>query len=335
MSCKDHKEEPSRLAVVGLGSIGRRHLRLLKNSYPDSKIIVMRSGNGLACAEQDLADKVVFNIDDLISENISAAIISTPASLHVEQAQMLIKNGVHLLIEKPLSINSECLKALQVEAEKKNCVVQVGYVLRYKKSLIRFKNMVESGMLGKIEFVNVSCQSYLPNWRPDSDYTKGVSANKKLGGGVLLEVSHEIDYVQWIFGPFYKLNAQVKNTGLLDIDVDDVADIYLGSKDDFIASVHLSFSSNISSREILCVGERGQILLNLLTGSITGQVYGVEINENYTEDRDVAYENQINDFFGKINILNTNNDSLRDGINVMKIIDSARISSSLNRKEYL
>jgi hypothetical protein len=110
------------LAIIGLGSIGRRHLRLLSEIRPDIEIILVRSGYGSECEEEKMASKTVFSIDEAIKYGIQAAIISSPATLHLEQSLELAKNGVHLLIEKPLSHASDRVDEL-VEVVNKNSII--------------------------------------------------------------------------------------------------------------------------------------------------------------------------------------------------------------------
>jgi predicted dehydrogenase len=115
--------------------------------------------------------------------------------LHVEQARILIKADVPILIEKPLSVSTAGIDELAALAEGKNVKVLVGYVLRYSHSFQYFQKMIKSRNVGEPLFVRVECGSYLPDWRPGQDYRKSASAKPVLGGGVLLELSHELDYV--------------------------------------------------------------------------------------------------------------------------------------------
>ena len=81
----------NRLAIIGLGSIGRRHLRLVSEIRPDIEIIVVRSGHGFSCREEKEATKIVYSINEAIQEGIQAAIISSPTTLHLKQSLELAK----------------------------------------------------------------------------------------------------------------------------------------------------------------------------------------------------------------------------------------------------
>ena len=95
------------IGIIGLGSIGKRHLRLARKLRPEIKIIAVRSGKGEKVEEEKIADKIVYNMEDTINTGIQAAIISTPATFHVDQALRLMNLGIHVLIEKPLSHSLE------------------------------------------------------------------------------------------------------------------------------------------------------------------------------------------------------------------------------------
>ena len=98
--------------------------------------------------------------------------------------------------------------------------IGVAYNLRYLPSAKKVKHIISERVLGRLTNVHIECGQYLPDWRPGTDYRLGVSAQKKLGGGALLELSHELDYLLWIFGSIRSVVAKLETTGTLDIDVD-------------------------------------------------------------------------------------------------------------------
>mgnify|MGYP001280246073 CR=1 FL=1 len=101
----------SHIAIVGLGSIGRRHLRLFRELRPELEITLVRSGIGQSWPEESLAQRKVFSISEAINAGAQAAIISSPSPYHIEQSLEFASSGVHLLIEKPLSHNIQNVNA--------------------------------------------------------------------------------------------------------------------------------------------------------------------------------------------------------------------------------
>ena len=115
---------------------------------------------------------------------------------------------------------------------------------------------VNSNKLGSFLFSKINCSSYLPDWRPSQDYRRTVSSSSSYGGGVLLELSHEIDYANWFFGPFLKVQAVLKNTGTLEIDVEDIADLVLTNKNGMNVQIHLDFCSRSKKGIVLFMDQK-------------------------------------------------------------------------------
>ena len=99
--------------------------------------------------------------------------------------------------------------------------------------------------MGEIISLEAHVGSYLPDWRPQKDYKESVSARAELGGGVLLELSHELDYIRWFFGGIDSVIAVLKNSNILGLDVEDGADLILKSSKGLHISLHLDFNSRI------------------------------------------------------------------------------------------
>ncbi|HEC14314.1 MAG TPA: Gfo/Idh/MocA family oxidoreductase, partial [Rhodospirillales bacterium] len=186
---------PDKLLIVGLGSIGRRHVAVARELEPGMEIMALRRA-GSACG-----DVVVFtSLDEALNARPDAVIIANPAPLHVATAQAFVEAGKHVLIEKPLSDRLDGIDKLLASSRRRGTVLQVGYCLRFHPSLIAMKQAVAEGRIGRILSLRAEVGHYLPDWRPGSDYRSAVSARRDLGGGVLLELSHEIDLARWLAG---------------------------------------------------------------------------------------------------------------------------------------
>ena len=215
-----------RVLIVGQGSIGQRHLRILRENLPQADIRVLRHRPGSGVSE--LANGVYHDLADACTFAPQVAIIANPAPFHLQVATALVAVGSHLLIEKPLSHDLAGVEALLHQAHAQGVVLQVGYNLRFLPSLARFRHLVHQGEVGQVLSIRCEIGQYLPTWRPDSDYRQGVSAQGSLGGGVLLELSHELDYLRWIFGEVDWVKAYLGRHSQLEIDVEDVAHLILG-----------------------------------------------------------------------------------------------------------
>ena len=324
------------LAIVGLGSIGRRHLRLISEIRPDIKIIVVRSGHGSACDEEKMAVKITDSIGDAIKEGIQAAIISSPATLHLKQSLELAKNGIHLLIEKPISHTSDRVKELLKIVNENRITIMVGYVLRYDLGAMKFKNWLDNKVKGKILHARIECGSYLPDWRPDQDYRKTVSALSELGGGVLLELSHEIDYLYWFFGKPKDVQAQIRNSGTLDINVEDQADLLITSKQGYPITVQIDFNRRHVERKCRVLTTEGELIWDAVNKNVTWKgVNKEQFKYEYNNERNSIYRKQLEVFFDCIENDNDPIVTVKDGVNVIKLIDAARNASKKGSKVIL
>ena len=316
------------LAIVGLGSIGRRHLRLISEIRPDIEIIVVRSGHGGECDEESMATKTVYSIGDAIKEGIQAAIVSSPATLHLKQSLELAKNGIHLLIEKPISHTSDRVKELLKIVNENRITTMVGYVLRYDLGAIKFKNWLDNKIKGKILHARIECGSYLPDWRPDQDYRKTVSALSELGGGVLLELSHEIDYLYWFFGKPKDVQAQIRNSGTLDINVEDQVDLLMTSEQGYCISVQIDFNRRHVERKCKVLTTEGELIWDAVNKNVTWKgVNKEQFKYEYNNERNSIYRKQLEVFFDCIENDNDPIVTVKDGFNVISLIDAVRNSS--------
>lgn len=326
----------NKLGIIGLGSIGKRHLRLVKEIRPDIEVIVMRSGHGASCKEEKIATKIVSSIDLIIAEGIQAAIISSPATLHIEQSLDLAKAGIHLLIEKPISKTSDGINQLLKILNEKNLIAMVGYVLRQDPGAIKFKKLIDDNSVGGILHARIECGSYLPEWRPGLDYKKTVSARSELGGGALLELSHELDYLHWFFGKPKDVQAMLRNSGLLGIDVEDQVDLLITSAQGYCISVQIDFNRRHLERKCKVLTTEGELTWDAVNKNVTYKLAEkVEKIYSYDNERDYIYRKQLNIFIDCIENNITPPVTIENGVDVMKLIDSAREASINESKVYL
>lgn len=316
------------LAIIGLGSIGRRHLRLISEIRPDIKIILVRSGYGSKCEEEKMASKTVHSISEAIKYGIQAAIVSSPAIMHLEQSLELAQNGVHLLIEKPLSHSLDRTNELLEVVNNNSLVAMVGYVLRYDSGAIEFKNSINNKITGEILHARIECGSYLPDWRPGQNYQNSVSALSELGGGALLELSHELDYLHWFFGKPIDVQANIRNSGSINVNVEDQFDLLMTSEQGYSIIAQVDFNRRYVKRKCTILTAEGELTWDAVKQNVTWKtVHEGSSSYDYSNKRDYIYRTQIEIF---INCIENNNApivTLDDGINVLRLIDAARDSS--------
>jgi len=248
----------------------------------------------------------------------------------------LAKAGIHLLIEKPISKTSDGINQLLKILNEKNLIAMVGYVLRQDPGAIKFKKLIDDNSVGGILHARIECGSYLPEWRPGLDYKKTVSARSELGGGALLELSHELDYLHWFFGKPKDVQAMLRNSGLLGIDVEDQVDLLITSAQGYCISVQIDFNRRHLERKCKVLTTEGELTWDAVNKNVTYKLAEkVEKIYSYDNERDYIYRKQLNIFIDCIENNITPPVTIENGVDVMKLIDSAREASINESKVYL
>jgi predicted dehydrogenase len=326
----------NRILIVGLGSIGKRHLRLLRSILPEAQIGVLRHKTINQVPE--FANFVFSRMDEALAFAPQIAVISNPASLHIDSAIPLVQAGVHLLIEKPLSTSVAGVLNLLEECKRNNVILAVGYNLRFSPSLLKFKSLIDDGIIGRIWSVRSEAGQYLPSWRPESDYRYSVSAQSSMGGGVLLELSHELDYLRWIFGDVDWVQAMLFKQSDLEVDVEDSAHILMGfipqkMGEKIVATVDLDFIRQDAVRTCNAIGEFGSLTWNGLDGSVKlWKINAADWQELYRHqpNRDQMYMSELDDFISNVRSNTQPRVTGNDGLKVLQIVDAVRYSSDSN-----
>jgi predicted dehydrogenase len=251
-----------RWIVWGAGSIGTRHLRNLLARGERDVVALRREAEPLA---GELASVPVHTaLASARGEGAAAAVICTPTAHHIPDAIAAVEAGCDVLVEKPVSHTLEGIDRLRAAADRGSRIVGVGYCLRFHPALRRVRAELASGALGAPLAVSLWCGQHLADWRPGSYHTGGYSARRELGGGVLLDLSHEIDYLQWLFGPAVAVNAVVRNTGTLGIETEDAADLLLRLASGIAVTCHLDYLARPAVRGGWATCERGAIRWDLI-----------------------------------------------------------------------
>lgn len=329
-----------RVLIVGLGSIGRRHLRLARELLPDADIQVLRHQ---ACASvPEFANGCLFSIEQAIAFTPQLAVIANPATHHMQVALPLARAGVHLLIEKPISASPDDVPKLLEISRSQGAIVATGYNLRFLLSLQRFRERLHEGLIGRVLSVRCEIGQYLPSWRPHTDYRQGVSAQRVLGGGALLELSHEIDYVRWIFGEIEWVKATLSRQSDLAIDVEDTAHLIFGfaptDNTALVASINLDFIRRDTTRLCTSIGESGSLRWNGLTGVVEHYEAGAkawQVLFNYPHQRDDSYLAEWRHFLSCINERTLPLVTGEDGLTVLQVIAAARLASETGCKTWV
>jgi glutamate-1-semialdehyde aminotransferase/spore coat polysaccharide biosynthesis protein SpsF (cytidylyltransferase family)/predicted dehydrogenase len=247
-----------RALVVGCGSIGRRHARNLKSLGVQQFGFCDTNPEALKQCREELNGEIFGYYDEALQKfKPDIVLICTPPVYHVEEALAALGAQAHVFIEKPLSHESSGIQTLIAEARRHDRKVQIGYNMRFHPGLKILKGLLDSGKIGRVLWLNVEAGQYLPDWRPWQHYRESYSARQELGGGIILDGSHELDYICWLLGRPTEVTCRAEHLSSLDVDVEDSAWIYLSFPEKRRAELHLDFVQRAYTRTCKVVGETG------------------------------------------------------------------------------
>ncbi len=258
-----------KILIIGCGSIGQRHIK---------NLLFMRAGKILAF---DISRKKLKDVEAISSsiitshklellwkESPSIAFITVPNSLHIKYALEAAKRGCHLFIEKPLSHNLRNLNSLFNVIKQKKLITFVGCNMRFYWAISKIKHLLEKNTIGKLISARIEAGQYLPDWHPQEDYRKMYSSKRALGGGVILDAIHEIDYTCWFFGEAVNVMSMYGKLSNLEIETEDIAEIILKFKNGPFVNIHMDYIQRSYARSCKIIGDKGTIKWNFNEHSI-------------------------------------------------------------------
>lgn len=248
-----------RFAVLGCGSIGKRHVRnLLLLGQKD--VLAFDPREDRRAEAEALGVTTTGSIEGVWDAKPEAVLVTSPSKLHVGTALAAAERGIHMFIEKPVSdVHDAELDRLVTIAREKKLVTLVGCNLRFHPGLANAKRVLDSRRLGRVVSCRAEFGQYLPDWHPWEDYRKGYSARKDLGGGVVLDAIHELDYVRWLMGDVVSVGALAGHLSHIEIDTEDTASILLRFASGAFGEIHLDYVQRTYTRACQIVGDEGTL----------------------------------------------------------------------------
>lgn len=273
-----------KVLFVGLGAIGQRHLRNLVALEGNKVELLAYRSRGLATVLTDRMQvepgtaleakygiRSYSNLEAALAQQPDVAFICNPSSLHLPAAIAAARAGCHLFIEKPLSNGLEGCAELAEIAHEKQRVVYVGYQMRFHPCLKRAMALLKAGAIGRPIAARVEVGEYLPGWHPYEDYRQSYAARHDLGGGTILSMIHEMDYLYWFLGLPRRIFTLGGHLSRLEVDVEDVASILM----EFSAGgqripvhLHQDYVQRPPSRNCEMIGDAGKLLIDFMTLSL-------------------------------------------------------------------
>ncbi len=336
-----------KILMIGLGSIGQRHLRNIRKLYGDSVEIIAYRVRGLkrtfsddmkirenVVLEDEFNIKTYSDLDEALKTKPDAAFITNITSLHVECAIKCAENGCNLFIEKPLSYNLDGVETLQKIVENKKIIAYMGFQNRFHPCVKYLKEIINNKEIGDILSVNMEVGERLTTMHTYENYAETYMARKDMGGGVVLNQQiHEIDYITDILGMPSSVFAMATKNNALNIDVEDNSSaIY--DINGIPVYIHCDFMQYPPSRICKVIGTKGYITIdiihNYLEIALDDKITKIEFKEFQRND---MFIEELEDFMKCIEKQQKPLASLESGIKTLKIalatLESAKTSQKL------
>ena len=328
----------TRILIIGLGSIGQRHVRNL-HQLGYSELYAVSSGKGV----MPKADLPIKDCDKDLQYALDhyrpqVVFVCNPTSLHMDAAIAAAKTGAHLFLEKPIGLELDQLEVLKRISMEKEIRVATGFQFRHHPVLSSIKRQINNGELGKVISVTAHWGEYLPNWHPWEDYRLSYSAKADLGGGVTFTLCHPFDYLRWMLGEPRSVRATIQESGKLGIEVDDIHDSTWHFQEDVVVSVHLNYLEQPARHDLVINGQKGRIEWSNQDGKARiykGNILQVELTPDEDFDRNDLFINEVKDFMTAIAEQKAPLCDLEDGIANVKMILASKASSVQNKLIFL
>lgn len=310
-----------KILFIGLGSIGKRHLRniadILFEKNIDYSIDALRSRHLQLPADTELLIAQTYSDLSQITENYDITFICNPTHLHFQTIESILPITKHIFIEKPV------FESLNVDYQRlplqKDSIYYVACPLRYTGVLQYIKTYCTTK---KVIAVRAMCSTYLPDWRPGIDYRKTYSAHANQGGGVSIDLIHEWDYLTWLFGfPTKVFNIKGKYSSL-EIDSEDLS-LYIAKYEDKQISLWLDYFGRIERREFELYLEDEIISADIRNQKVRFLKSGNELIFN--EPRDTYQKKELNHFLEIINGQTKNDNTIEQAVKVLAIAKNSII----------
>ena len=262
-----------RIAVLGCGSIGRRHARNLQAAGYQDLLLFDPSAAARTQALLEAGGIEAGSLEELWELAPDIAFVTAPSADHVRLATACVEHGCHLFIEKPLSHDLEGVDELRLNAESRGLITMVGCNMRFHPGPEGVKRLLDAGTIGRVLAARIHTGSYLPRWRPWQDHRTSYSASVAAGGAIL-DCIHEIDLALWYLGPA-KVVAALRLPGdSIEVETEALAEILLAHQSGAISSVHLNFLQRDYRRSCQIIGTEGTIAWDFSAQRI--DVFGTE-----------------------------------------------------------
>lgn len=289
-----------KVVVVGFGSIGKRHVNNLISLGINDIILCRTKSIG-----NDLNLKEISSLHEILKVDPDFVIVSNPTSLHYKTIQFLIENNINVLAEKPLIHVKDEWEELEKCLNNYTGIDRVVFNLRFHPCVQKVKSLITENRLGKTNYARFFVGQYLPDWRPNTNHLKSYSALKSMGGGVVLDLVHEIDIAEYLLGkPLSDIKFFSEKTSNVTVDSYDVSELIYKTNRNNIVNIHLDYLYRGYSRNFLINGSILNLYCDLHNNKIdiigdSNEIVETFVYNNY--EKNAMYIDVLKDYLKALN----------------------------------
>jgi predicted dehydrogenase len=319
-----------RVLVAGLGAIGQRHARNLRDLVPGVELLAFRrrrlrhvvteqlTADPARDVEAELGIEVFDDLAAALATRPEVAFVTGPTSEHLAVAQAAAEAGCDLFIEKPLSHRGDGVEALVEVVAARKLVAMVGCQWRFHPGVARLKELLHNRALGDLRSASIDYAEYLPDWHPFEDYRRSYAARAELGGGVVLTQIHDYDLAWWLFGAPVAVRARGGHLSDLEIDVEDEVRAELETPM-CLVTVSQCFADRSPRRTITVEGALATVVLDLRGGTLSVRPRVAEELEFGDYPRGTMFRDELEHFLECVRDRSTPRVPLSDGVAVLDV----------------
>ncbi len=314
--------------ILGCGSIGLRHVGHLRKLGLMDIQAADPNAQARDRAKALCGIPVAPNSEEALSRRPDIVLVCTPAATHIPLALKALEAGAHVFVEKPLSTSMEGIEALQERIQSDGRIVQIGYQLRYHPAMKASREMIRSGLLGKILSAHALFGHYLPKWWPGRDYRQSYMTDANLCGGLLMDVSHEIDLLIWFLGKAQEVTAYGAKGSRLEIQGMDVLKILMQMASGALVSLSIDCIQPTYTRGYELIGEDAALRWDCSVGRADTSLGQLQVcfpgETRYQrvpmegDPRD-TYVDELRDFLSSVKSHRPPPVSVTDGVEVLRV----------------
>jgi len=297
------------IVIVGKGSIGQRHSDTLTVNFPDIPVVHLGAGIRSGATPADI-------VAEVISYDPRCVLVASPAHLHAAHTLPLLAKGIPCLVEKPMALTAADADAMLQASINNHVALQIGYNLRCRSEYQEIVSLLP--LLGNIQWASFHCGQNLKQWRPNRELDQTASGVREWGGGVIWELSHEIDLAVSMI-PGLKLEHAIVTRGIFPLSVDEVAMLTLSNAHQKPVHIHLDLHAFTPNRTIRVCGTKGQISADFIARTVTVDFGQGPITKEFPPEN--TYFSQLSSFLAHIEAGSFVSEDTQQALEVVNLVE--------------